>query len=141
MSRDAWQIRIETQMRLSCNRDAFLLQGSLRAWEGANEVCRREEPDNDLPACWRPGARAWHTSAALRDFILPMTAMGQQQTKRHQHPVGFTPESGQIADISVCPLCAMCGRLRVGKAFLHVCRLVGAAMCSACLCGSHDRWP
>jgi len=95
MSRDAWQIRIETQMRLSCNRDAFLLQGSLRAWEGANEVCRREEPDNDLPACWRPGARAWHTSAALRDFILPMTAMGQQQTKRHQHPVGFTPESGQ----------------------------------------------
>jgi hypothetical protein len=27
---------------------------------------------------------------------------------------------------------AMCGRLRVGKAFLHVCRLVGAAMCSAC---------
>jgi hypothetical protein len=58
MSRDAWQIRIETQMRLSCNRDAFLLQGSLRAWEGANEVCRREEPDNDLPACWRPGARA-----------------------------------------------------------------------------------
>jgi hypothetical protein len=28
MSREAWQIRIETQMRLSCNRDVFLLQGS-----------------------------------------------------------------------------------------------------------------
>jgi predicted acyl esterase len=42
MSRDAWQIRIQTQMRLSCTRKAFLLQGSLRAWEGANEVCRRE---------------------------------------------------------------------------------------------------
>jgi hypothetical protein len=42
MSREAWQIRIETQMRLSCTRDVFLLQGSLRAWEGANEVCRRE---------------------------------------------------------------------------------------------------
>ena len=42
MSRDAWQIRIETQMRLSCTRDAFLLQASLRAWEGANEVCHRE---------------------------------------------------------------------------------------------------
>jgi hypothetical protein len=42
MSRDAWQVRIETQMRLSCTRDAFLLQGSLRACEGANEVCRRE---------------------------------------------------------------------------------------------------
>jgi len=31
----------------------------------------------------------------------------------------------------------MCGRLRVGKDFLHARRLVGAAMCSACLCGSH----
>ena len=42
MSRDGWQIRIETQLRLSCNRDVFRLQASLRAWEGANEVCRRE---------------------------------------------------------------------------------------------------
>jgi uncharacterized protein len=42
MSREAWQIRIETQMRLSCTRNAFLLQGGLRAWEGANEVCHRE---------------------------------------------------------------------------------------------------
>jgi uncharacterized protein len=48
MSRDAWQIRIETQMRLSCTRDAFLLQGGLRAWEGANEVCRREW-DRSIP--------------------------------------------------------------------------------------------
>ena len=37
--------------------------------------------------------------------------------------------------------CAMCGRLRVGKSFLHVAGLVSAAMCSACRCGSHDRWP
>jgi len=29
----------------------------------------------------------------------------------------------------------------VGKGFLHVAALVGAAMCSACLRGSHDRWP
>jgi uncharacterized protein len=42
MSRDGWQVRIETQMRLSCTRDAFLLRASLRAWEGANDVCRRE---------------------------------------------------------------------------------------------------
>jgi hypothetical protein len=42
MSREAWQIRIETRMRLSCTHDAFLLQGSLRAWEGANAVCHRE---------------------------------------------------------------------------------------------------
>ena len=42
MSRDAWQVRIETQLRLSCNRDVFLLQASLRAWDEATEVCRRD---------------------------------------------------------------------------------------------------
>jgi len=42
MSRDAWQVRVETQMRLSCTRNDFLLQGSLGAWDGANEVCHRE---------------------------------------------------------------------------------------------------
>jgi hypothetical protein len=41
-SRDEWQIRVETQLRLSCTHDAFLLHGSLRAWDGANEVCHRE---------------------------------------------------------------------------------------------------
>jgi predicted acyl esterase len=40
--RDDWQVRIETRMRLSCTRDAFLLQASLRAWEGTSEVCCRE---------------------------------------------------------------------------------------------------
>jgi len=48
MSRNAWQIRIETQMRLSCTRNLLLLQGSLRAWEGATEVCRREW-DRSIP--------------------------------------------------------------------------------------------
>jgi hypothetical protein len=42
MSRDAWQIRIETQMRLSCTRDAFLLEASLRAYEGEQQLCRRD---------------------------------------------------------------------------------------------------
>jgi len=48
MARDAWQIRIETQMRVSCTRDAFLLQGSLRACEGLQEVYRREW-DRSIP--------------------------------------------------------------------------------------------
>jgi len=48
MSRDAWQVHIETGTRLSCTRNAFVLQGSLRAWEGANEVCRREW-DRSIP--------------------------------------------------------------------------------------------
>jgi hypothetical protein len=48
MSRDAWQIRVETQMRLSSTGNAFLLRASLRAWEGANEVCRRDW-DRSIP--------------------------------------------------------------------------------------------
>ena len=41
MSRNEWQIRVETQLRMSSTGDAFLLQGSLRAFEGANEVSSR----------------------------------------------------------------------------------------------------
>src|SRR4029079_16993246 len=46
--------------------------------------------------------------------------------------VRLAPESRHGSASLPCPLCAMCGRLRVGKGFLHACRLVGAAMCSAC---------
>jgi hypothetical protein len=42
ISRDAWRIRLETLMRLSCTRDAFLLRASLRALDGETEVCRRD---------------------------------------------------------------------------------------------------
>jgi hypothetical protein len=42
VSRNGWQIQVETQMRLSSTANAFQLQGSLRAREGANEVCRRD---------------------------------------------------------------------------------------------------
>jgi predicted acyl esterase len=48
MSRDAWQIRVETQMRLACTRTAFAVQGALRAWEGTNEVCCRNW-DRSIP--------------------------------------------------------------------------------------------
>jgi hypothetical protein len=48
LSRDDWQIRVETQMRLSSTGNAFLLQGSLRAFDGANEVCRRDW-DRSIP--------------------------------------------------------------------------------------------
>jgi hypothetical protein len=42
ISRDAWRIQIETLTRLSCTKDAFLLQANLRAHEGTQEVCHRE---------------------------------------------------------------------------------------------------
>ena len=46
--REAWQVRIETAMRLFCTRDAFLLRASLRAWEGDREVCHRDW-DRSIP--------------------------------------------------------------------------------------------
>ena len=55
--------------------------------------------------------------------------------------VRFTPDATKLLRSSEMTRCAMCGRLRVGKGKLHVALLVGAAMCSACWCGSHDRWP
>ena len=48
VSRNEWQIRVETQMRMSSTGNAFQLQASLRAWEGANEVCRRDL-DRSIP--------------------------------------------------------------------------------------------
>jgi hypothetical protein len=41
LARGDWTIRIETQLRLSCTRETFLVHASLRAWEGANQVCSR----------------------------------------------------------------------------------------------------
>jgi hypothetical protein len=48
MSRDGWQIRVETRLRMSSTGNAFLLQGSLRAFDGSNEVCRRDW-DRSIP--------------------------------------------------------------------------------------------
>ena len=48
LSLNEWQIRIETQLRLSATGNAFLLQGSMRAFEGANEVCRHDW-DRSIP--------------------------------------------------------------------------------------------
>jgi putative CocE/NonD family hydrolase len=47
-SRDAWRVRIETRIRLSCTRDAFLLRATLRAQDGIDEVCHREW-DRSIP--------------------------------------------------------------------------------------------
>src|SRR6516164_3227496 len=88
--------------------------------------------------------RAKPTAASLRDFDqahVRIVSFTTDAAKPREHVCPLLSESRQTGEGSTCPLCAMCGRLRVGKAFLHVCRLVGAAMCSACLCGSHDRWP
>jgi hypothetical protein len=48
LSRNEWQIRVETHLRMSSVGNAFLLQATLRAWEGANEVCHRDW-DRSIP--------------------------------------------------------------------------------------------
>jgi hypothetical protein len=55
-------------------------------------------------------------------------------TAHQQQPTFATKseDSGQIAHSTETTLCAMCGRLRFGKSFLHgFAALVVAAMCSA----------
>jgi hypothetical protein len=42
VSRDDWKICVETRMRLSCTHDTFRLEASLRAYDGEQEVCRRD---------------------------------------------------------------------------------------------------
>jgi uncharacterized protein len=48
MSRNDWHIRVETALRMSSTRDAFLVQASLRAFEGDKEVCHRDW-DRSIP--------------------------------------------------------------------------------------------
>jgi uncharacterized protein len=48
MTRNDWRIRVETALRMSCTRDAFLVRASLRAFEGDKEVCHRDW-DRSIP--------------------------------------------------------------------------------------------
>jgi hypothetical protein len=41
-------VRLETALRMSCTAEAFLLRASMRAFEQATEVCRREW-DSSVP--------------------------------------------------------------------------------------------
>jgi len=45
---DDWRIRIETSMKMSCTRDTFRLQASMRGFEGDDEVCHRTW-DHSIP--------------------------------------------------------------------------------------------
>ena len=55
--------------------------------------------------------------------------------------VCFTPDSGRNAAMPLTDAMCHVWMAPSGKSSLHVAGLVGAAMCSACLRGSHDRWP
>ncbi len=42
VSRDGWRVRVETSMRMSCTRETFRLEASVRAFDGDEEVCHRK---------------------------------------------------------------------------------------------------
>jgi hypothetical protein len=48
VARGAWQIRVETETRMSCNRDAFVLRAAMRAFEANVEICSRSW-DQSIP--------------------------------------------------------------------------------------------
>ena len=41
MGRPGWRVRTESQTRISCTADAFVLQARLEAWEGDDKVFER----------------------------------------------------------------------------------------------------
>jgi predicted acyl esterase len=42
VSRGDWRTRVETHARLSCTREAFVVCGGVRAWDGDEQVCDRD---------------------------------------------------------------------------------------------------
>jgi uncharacterized protein len=48
MSRDDWNVRIESVLRVSCTDRVFQLHATMKAWEGESQVCSREW-DCDVP--------------------------------------------------------------------------------------------
>ena len=42
LAREGWRVRIETALRMSCTRDAFVLHAMLRAWDNEKEISNRE---------------------------------------------------------------------------------------------------
>src|SRR4029077_2395038 len=78
-------------------------------------------------------ARCGHCSACASDQMLRRIRPTAERTVT---PVRHTSKRAPVDKRD-----AIRERLRVGKGYLNVAALVGAAMCSACWCGSHDRWP
>jgi hypothetical protein len=42
IARGAWRTRVDTTLRMSCTRETFRLQASIRAFEGDTEICARD---------------------------------------------------------------------------------------------------
>jgi uncharacterized protein len=51
IARGSWRTRIETETRMACTHDAFLLRATMQAYEDEVEVCRREW-SGSVPRCF-----------------------------------------------------------------------------------------
>src|SRR5215472_10090593 len=105
--------------------------------------CLAEDRTPTFPFEYRP-LKSQRNSASFAPIPGLETFAVDRTFRDHRHTSGWTyvPSKEQkLPRRWRRQLWAMCGRLRVGKKNLHVAGLVGAAMCSACLRGTHDRWP
>jgi hypothetical protein len=113
-----------------------------KAANGRSNKLATEKTGSSKPCATRSrrerGSRA---AGGTGDARQPLTSAPDQTRPLRQCPsdARITLPSRRPRLICAGRKSAMCGRLRVGKSFLHVCSMVGAAMCSAFRCGSHDR--
>ena len=134
-------------------RSTFARNVACGSWLCKNAATRDDDRINLLPKrVWvLEDWRARLVLAESRKVILVASQLFEfLHSLGHSRPIHLVPVPIKVrcysnSDIIIrrgqVTLRAMCGRLRVGKDFLYECRLVGAAMCSAFECGSHDRWP
>lgn len=71
---------------------------------------------------------ALHCKKTRKARLSAQIKLPSQRQNWHIEPANYV-RPGSEADR---PLCAMCGRLSVGKGILMFCPSVGAAMCAAC---------
>jgi len=71
-----------------------------------------------------------------------MSALGQKQTSRLLEGMSALPPKADIAERDWHVRFVPCvDGSELARDIFTFAELVGAAMCSACLRGSHDRWP
>jgi hypothetical protein len=80
----------------------------------------------------RQSGHSGHNRDRHGDTFECLCCLGAGSLLRRRRHVGYSLKSRYTAAPRQVKSWAMCGRLRVGKCFLHACRSGVAAMCSAC---------
>jgi hypothetical protein len=139
-----WRNRDRLRLRFSAGR---LRAGRDGPADPINETARGDGSRRTRSLMTELGARWARTREIWLGFpgptgLIPDVRKGSRAAvARCGERVSLAPESRPTVSSINHLFSAMCGRLRVGKGNPDVALLVGAAMCSACCCGSHERWP